>query len=125
MRVIRDPDLPAFAEQILPHLLADPVSNNLACDIVQVRRDGHVPVEPDALWLRVLDTDGVLAGVALRTPPRALLLTDMPPAAVDALAAHLTNARPPRCPGSTARSRSRPASPTRTRRSSGRAPSRS
>lgn len=94
MRVIREPDLPTFAEQVLPHLLTDPVRNNVACDIVQSRLDGRAPVEPNALWLRVQDGHAV-TGVALMTPPHVLLLTDMPPAAVDALVAHLADPAAP------------------------------
>lgn len=94
MRVIRDRELPAFAEQVLPHLLTDPVRNNVACDIVQSRLDGRAPVEPDALWLRVQDGQAVV-GVALMTPPHVLLLTDMPPASVDALVAHLADPAAP------------------------------
>lgn len=92
MRVVQEPDLVAFAELTLPHLLADPVGNNVACGVLQNRRDGILPVESDALWLCVRDSNGKLAGAALSTPPYGLLLTEMPPAAVDALASHLAAA---------------------------------
>lgn len=54
------------------------------------------------------EAEGDLAGVALRTPPHPLLLTDMPPAAVDALASALAGDA---LPASPARWPSRPGSP--------------
>lgn len=98
MRVVTATDLSAFAELALPYLRADPVRNNVAYGVVRNRHDGLLPAEPDALWLAVQDRDGELVGVALMTPPHALLLTDMPLTAVDALAEHLA-AAPVRLPG--------------------------
>lgn len=94
MRVIREPDVGAFADRVLPFLLGDPVRNSLPCQLVIGRRDGLVPTEPDALWLWVRDTDGALCGVALQTPPHPLVLTDMPPVAAEALAERLAADRP-------------------------------
>lgn len=89
MRCIADAELAGFANEVLPHLHLDPVRNNLACTIIESRRRGLVPVEHDALWLRVLDNGGRLATAALRTPPFPLVLTDAPPAAVAVLVEHL------------------------------------
>ncbi|MEJ3741727.1 GNAT family N-acetyltransferase [Actinomycetes bacterium KLBMP 9797] len=94
MRCVAEPDLPGYAERVLPHLLRDPVRNNVAATIIMSRRDGVVPTEPDALWLRVDGAAGDLAGVALCTPPYGLLVTDMPDAAVDPLADHVATHRP-------------------------------
>lgn len=103
MRCVTDPDVVTFADQVLQYLLRDPVANNVAYTIVAERNGGGRPPEPDAIWLRLLDTppDGPesgapahLVGVALRTPPHPLLLTDMPLAGVDALVDHLAAAHP-------------------------------
>jgi GNAT superfamily N-acetyltransferase len=83
-----------FADRVLPHLLADPVRNNLTCGLILRRRDGRAPAEPDGQWLWVCDNSGELCGVAAHAPPYPLLLTDMPPAAVDALADHLATDHP-------------------------------
>lgn len=89
MRCLADPDPVTFAERVLPFLTRDPVRSNLACTIILARRDGRAPVESDALWLRVVDADGGLVGVALHTPPMPLVLTDAPPEAVDSVFDHL------------------------------------
>jgi predicted GNAT family acetyltransferase len=86
-------DLGTFAERALPHLMVDPVRNNVACSLVECRAAGDVPVEPDALWLQVENADRELVGVALATPPHPLLLAEMSPAAVDVLVAHLSGIR--------------------------------
>lgn len=89
MRCVIDNDVAAFAAEVMPWLLRDPVANNLACTLIQQRLDGTAPVAPDTLWLRVVD-DG-LTGVAVRTPPWGLLMSDMPPDAVNTLAQHLAD----------------------------------
>ncbi|HET8660765.1 MAG TPA: GNAT family N-acetyltransferase [Micromonosporaceae bacterium] len=94
MRWRAEPDLATYARRVLPCLLVDPVRNNVACTLIQSRLDGMTPLEPDALWLHDNGPDGPTA-VALRTPPRALLVTDMSKAAVDALADHLAPAELP------------------------------
>jgi hypothetical protein len=88
MRCLTDTDLDLFAARALPHLVADPVRHNLAYGLVAARRDGTVPVEPGAVWLRVVDGERLVT-VALRTPPFPLLLTGAPPVAVDRLVDHL------------------------------------
>jgi predicted GNAT family acetyltransferase len=91
MRCVIDADLRSYADVVLPWLLGDPVVNNVACTVIRQRLDGTAPVEPDALWIRVLADNGDLAGVAFRTPPRGLLLTGMPAAAAESLARHLVD----------------------------------
>jgi uncharacterized protein len=98
MRCTTEPDLARFAEEALPFLERDPVRNNNAYTIVAERYSGGWPTEPEALWLSVHDDRDELVGVALRTPPYPILLADMPPAAVLALADHLA-ASHPRLPG--------------------------
>jgi GNAT superfamily N-acetyltransferase len=94
MRCIADAELAAFADQVLPYLHRDAVRNNLACTIIESRRRGQVPVEPDATWLRVVDGSGRLVTAALRTPPFPLVLTDAPAAAIDVLVMRLLAAEP-------------------------------
>jgi predicted GNAT family acetyltransferase len=93
MRVLRDTDLTGYATAVLPFLLRDPVVNNVPVGLIDSRRSGQVPVEPDGHWLRVESGEpgsgGGVCGVALRTPPYGMLLTPMPPDAVAALADHL------------------------------------
>lgn len=91
MRCVIDTDLRSYADVVLPWLLRDPVVNNVACTVIRLRLDGTAPVEPDALWIRVLTDNGDLAGVAFRTPPRGLLLTGMPATAAESLARHLAD----------------------------------
>jgi predicted GNAT family acetyltransferase len=102
MRWTADRDFEAYAARVLPTLLREPVRNNVACTLIQQRRTGMVPVEPDALWLSAHngdgDSDGNIAGVALRTPPHILLLTDMAEEAAEALAEYLARTEP-RLPG--------------------------
>lgn len=92
------PDLASFAGRALPFLERDPVRNNNAYSVVAERHLGGWPTEPGALWMWVEDDSGELVGLAIRTPPYPLLLTDMPTAAAVALAEHLA-AREPRLPG--------------------------
>lgn len=91
MRAQIDTDFQGYATAVLPWLTRDPVTNNVAYTLVEQRLAGAVPVEPDALWLRVYDGDDLI-GVALRTPPWGLLVSPMPPAAVLAVAGALTAA---------------------------------
>jgi predicted GNAT family acetyltransferase len=98
MRCRTAPDLAIFAERALPFLERDPVRNNNAYSIVAERHLAGWPTEPDALWVSVEDDGGELVGLAIRTPPRPVVLTDMPQAAALALADHL-GASHPRLPG--------------------------
>ena len=83
MRCVRDPSAARFATLAWDFLVRDPVRNNIICTLVEA---GYQKEHPDWEWLRVLDGDGRLAGVAMRTPPRGLLLGDLPPAGAEALA---------------------------------------
>jgi predicted GNAT family acetyltransferase len=100
LTVERDTELAGYAERVLPWLAADPVLHALPASLIDIRLSGLVPTEPDAWWLRV-NAAGRLAGVALRTPPRGLLVTAMPAAAATALAEYCAAAdlRPPEAGG--------------------------
>jgi predicted GNAT family acetyltransferase len=87
MRCVTDPDVQAFAEHALPWLLRDPVRHNALCTLVQIRVDEGA--EPDALWVRVVDQVDEIVGVAVRTPPRGLLLSGMSRAAAQLVADHV------------------------------------
>lgn len=86
MRWQADSDLETYAERVLPWLQRDPIGNNVLCTILQLRLDGTMDPEPDALWLR---TEGELEGVAVRTPPHGLLLSDMSTEVAEALGTQL------------------------------------
>lgn len=94
MRCVVDSDLDRYADRVLPHLHRDPVRNNLASVIIEARCRRLVPVEPGALWLRVVDQHEELVAAALRTPPYPLVLTAGPAAAVPPLVAYLAAHQP-------------------------------
>jgi GNAT superfamily N-acetyltransferase len=84
------PDLAEFAGRALPFLERDPVRNSNAYTLVAERHLGGWPVEPGGLWVCVTDDGGELVGLALQPSGHsATRLTDLPPAAVLALADHL------------------------------------
>jgi predicted GNAT family acetyltransferase len=93
MRCIVDPDLPAFAAEAMPWLHRDPVRHNLLRTITQSRLDGLLPLEPDALWLRLVNGAGELVGAGVQTPPRGLVLSTMSVAGVELIADHLASIR--------------------------------
>jgi RimJ/RimL family protein N-acetyltransferase len=102
MAWVVETDISAYAERVRPWLDRDPVWNTVPATVLHTRRDGTVPTRDAWLaWFRATDgraTDGAtgdVAGVALCTPPRGLLLAPLPPGAVAELAA----AAPPRLPG--------------------------
>ncbi|HEY7103663.1 MAG TPA: GNAT family N-acetyltransferase [Mycobacteriales bacterium] len=78
-------DIDAYADRVLPWLAANPAWNSVAATVLITRRDGTV--RGDDPWLAWLpDASGAVAAVALRTPPRGLLLSKFPAAAVRGLA---------------------------------------
>lgn len=99
MRVETEPDLSAFAAEALPWLRRDPVTGNIVAGNVRTRLDGLNDLEPDALWIRILDGDE-LVGVAMHTPPHMLCIPALTEEAVVALADTLAGLRP-RLPGVT------------------------
>jgi GNAT superfamily N-acetyltransferase len=82
---IVEPDLARYAARVVPWLERDPVENTVQCTALRTRlRRRESDEEPP--WLAwFADRDGAVAGAALRTPPRGLLLSALPPDAVDPL----------------------------------------
>ncbi|GII25569.1 GNAT family N-acetyltransferase [Planosporangium mesophilum] len=91
MRCVRDPDVRTFADHAVPWLLHEPVRHNVLATTVQSRLDGGHREAPDSIWVRVLDERERLAAVAVRAPPRALLLSGMSPPPAQALADHFAS----------------------------------
>lgn len=78
-------DIDAYADRVLPWLSRDPAWNSVASTVLVTRRNGTVRGdEPWLAWLS--DGTGAVAGVALRTPPRGMLLPKLPDGAVRGLA---------------------------------------
>jgi ribosomal protein S18 acetylase RimI-like enzyme len=77
--ITRHTDLAKFRARVEPMLLAREAENNLLLGLLAA-------IAPDSGALLV-EIDG--AGAALRTPPFNLILSEVPPAALDALAAQL------------------------------------
>src|SRR5689334_25132388 len=74
-------DIDAYADRVLPWLGRDPAWNSVASTVLVTHRDGTV--RGDDPWLAWLpDGSGAVAAVALRTPPRGLLLSRFPAGAV-------------------------------------------
>jgi predicted GNAT family acetyltransferase len=86
MRCVLEPDLATFAPAVLPWLERDPVLNNVLCSLIGARYRGEEPVEPGCLWARVEDDAGALVGVAVRTPPFGVLVSNLDRDAASALA---------------------------------------
>jgi predicted GNAT family acetyltransferase len=84
VRVTRTRDVAAFAATTGEWLQRDPYRNNVVASVIRSRAQRGYPVEPAALWLTVHDGSEI-AGVALVTPPRGALLSQMAPAAAAAL----------------------------------------
>jgi GNAT superfamily N-acetyltransferase len=65
-------------------LLANTITTNAGS-----RASGLMPTDDRDLWLHVEDDRGEVVGCAIRTYPRALLVSELPDGAADALATHL------------------------------------
>jgi predicted GNAT family acetyltransferase len=88
MRCVRDADVESFAAAVLDWLQTEPVRNTVLHSVISGVRAGLSSAGEDPLWLRVLDDDGSLAGVAMCTPPHPLALSTMSPAAAAAVASY-------------------------------------
>jgi predicted GNAT family acetyltransferase len=78
-------DIDAYADKVLPWLEHNPAWNSVASTVLITHRDGTV--RGDDPWLAWLpDESGAVAGVALRTPPRGMLLAKFPAGALRGLA---------------------------------------
>lgn len=86
MEWVLEDDLAAYGQRVLPWLQRDPVANTVLATVLATRIDGTIAARD--LWLAWLaDPAGQVAGVALRTPPRGLLISALPAEAVGPLAA--------------------------------------
>jgi predicted GNAT family acetyltransferase len=83
--VTRTDDVITFAAQTRDWLQRDPYRNNVVATVIRSRAQPGYPVEPDALWLTVHEGPAI-AGVALMTPPRGALLSQMSAQAAAAVA---------------------------------------
>jgi predicted GNAT family acetyltransferase len=83
MRVIRHHDRDEFARRVESFLIRHEAEN---CFFLGMLQASGVSVPPDVLRLVVEDERGELVAVGMKWPDRHLMLTDAPPAAVDALA---------------------------------------
>jgi uncharacterized protein len=81
--VHRHPDSDAFLRRAEHWLLREEAEHNLILGVAARGRDGGLP--PDSFFATIEGADDV-AGCALRTPPLKLLLTRMPPEAMEPLA---------------------------------------
>jgi uncharacterized protein len=86
MHCVRDATATRFAELAWDFVVRDPVGNNIICTLVEA---AYREERPDWEWLRVLDDRDRLVGVAMRTPPRGLLLSELPAEGAEALAAEV------------------------------------
>jgi RimJ/RimL family protein N-acetyltransferase len=90
MEWVIETDLATYGQRVLPWLERDPVHNSVAATVLMTRLDGTVePVDVWTAWLA--GPDGEVAGVALRTPPRGMLVTALPADAAATLAAIATD----------------------------------
>ncbi len=90
MEWVIETDLAAYGRRVLPWLERDPVRNSVAATVLMTRLDGTVePVDVWTAWLA--GPDGAVAAVALRTPPRGMLVTALPAGAAATLAAVATD----------------------------------
>jgi RimJ/RimL family protein N-acetyltransferase len=98
MEWVVEKDLAAYVERVLPWLERSPVWNTVPATVLLTRRDGTIRT-PDP-WLAWLDDGaGAVAGIALRTPPRGLLIPPLP----DGAATGLAELAPPELPSAAGR----------------------
>lgn len=86
MRVIPHEDIGEFVREAMPWLEREPVRHNLIATLIAARASGDHPVEEGLILWTIADGEGAIAGVAIQTPPMPMIITDMPPAALEALA---------------------------------------
>ena len=78
MRCMLHPDTPTFLAIAERWLARDPVLNNVIATNVLMRLHGPLRGEDPPLLITVTAPAGELVGAAIRTPPRSLLLADVP-----------------------------------------------
>lgn len=79
-RIVRHGDADTFLRRAQPWLLQTEVENNLVLGLADRARSGSDPI-----YAATVEQNDRVVGCALRTPPRKLVLTRMPPGAVHAL----------------------------------------
>jgi hypothetical protein len=79
-RIARHGDATTFLRRARPWLLQTEAENNV---ILGLTSNAGTP--PADLYVATVEQDGAVVGCALRTPPRKLLITRMPPSCVSAL----------------------------------------
>ena len=85
IRCVDDPSARVFAVHAWGLIGLDQVTNNVICTLVEAACAGEGATRQR--WTRVL-AGGELVGVAVQTPPRGPLLSDLPEPAARGLAAH-------------------------------------
>ncbi|MGH7448109.1 MAG: GNAT family N-acetyltransferase [Longimicrobiales bacterium] len=80
-RIARHGDARTFLARARPWLLQTEVEHNLILGLAE-----RAYTAKDPLYVATVEQDGAVVGCALRTPPRKLVLTRIPPGAVGALA---------------------------------------
>lgn len=83
----------AFADRALRWLERDPVVNSMVMSITQGRLTGAVVDPAPPLWLTVTGSGGEVVGAAVRTPPRLLVLPDLPVDVAKGIARYLHDQR--------------------------------
>ncbi|MGZ8783924.1 MAG: hypothetical protein ACXWZB_10560, partial [Gaiellaceae bacterium] len=84
MNVVRLADSRRFLELAGPFLLADEARHNLILGLAGTIRDARALYREHVQW--VVESDGIVVGAALRTPPHNLVLADGSDGALAALA---------------------------------------
>jgi hypothetical protein len=79
-RIARHGDAQTFLRHARPWLMLTEVENNLVLSLAERAAAGT-----DTMYVATIEQNGAVVGCALRTPPRKLVLTRMPPSAVPAL----------------------------------------
>jgi hypothetical protein len=79
-RIARHGDAQTFLKHARPWLMQTEAENNLVLSLAE-----RASARQDAIYVATIEQNGAVVGCALRTPPRKLVLTRMPPSAVPAL----------------------------------------
>ncbi|HEY9476450.1 MAG TPA: hypothetical protein VIS06_21695 [Mycobacteriales bacterium] len=88
MDCVVEPDVVTFAERVVPFLSRQPVQHSVILTLLEARLRGGA-VDPNPPVCGHVTDAGEVVGVALRTPPRKVVLSVMPTGAVVALEAAL------------------------------------
>ena len=85
MKVRAHPDPQGFLRAGGEFIARDPWSSNVVAGVAERLAAGVEQGSGDELFISI-EEEGAVVGVAMHTPPRALFLSRMPPAAADLLA---------------------------------------